>query len=248
MGVVVGVGVVVVEVVEGVRVAEAVGVGVAVTTGARVGGRGVAASTGAQEVDSVAAAVFIAATAAWSAAPSGIAVAVFVADPTAGAEVPDVRTGAEPVEAVGAATAGADVVAPVGVVAGLAETPAIAAGVEEPDAVEVLGAEGEAVTVGDEAVPVTLVVLVVDGTTESAVSCAWARASWAWASVTAACRVVGSMVAKVSPTVTTWPTWTGTADTVPLTGNTAVACETRCTVPLSVSVWDTGPRPAVTMR
>ena len=91
--------------------------------------------------------------------------------------------------------------------------------------------------------PVELVVVV-----WSVVSCAWAWSSAASASVTAAWRGVWSMVASCWPGVTVSPTLTGTPVTVPLTGNAAVTCETRFTVPVMVSVCDTEPFDAVATR
>ena len=44
------------------------------------------------------------------------------------------------------------------------------------------------------------------------------------------------------------PTLTRTPVTVPLTGKAAVTCDTRLTVPVSVSVCDTDPLPAVASR
>ncbi len=80
------------------------------------------------------------------------------------------------------------------------------------------------------------------------VSCAWAWSNVAWASVTAAWRGVWSIVASCWPGVTVSPTLTRTPVTVPLTGNAAVTCETRFTVPVMVSVWDTEPFDAVATR
>jgi hypothetical protein len=56
------------------------------------------------------------------------------------------------------------------------------------------------------------------------------------------------MAASCWPGVTVSPTLTRTPLTVPLTGNAAVTCETRFTVPVMVSVWATEPFDAVATR
>jgi hypothetical protein len=89
-------------------------------------------------------------------------------------------------------------------------------------------------------------VVVVDAS--SAVSWAWACNNAAWASVTAACSGVWSIVASCWPGVTVSPTLTETPVTVPLTGKAAVTWDTRLTVPVRVRVWETDPVVALASR
>jgi hypothetical protein len=193
---------------------------------------GVAARTGAQVAASFFAAAFIAATAFCSGAGSGI-FTVPVPDP--------VREPPEDVDPV----AVVDRVEPVPVLPPLAaadpeddpdedpeEEPVAEDGrAEEPDAPEPDELDDE--------------VVVVDSSDVSC-ACDWSRA--AWASVTAACSGVWSIVASCWPGLMVSPTLTDTPVTVPLTGKAAVTWDTRLTVPVSVSVCETEPLVAAARR
>ena len=193
---------------------------------------GVAARTGAQAVASFLAAAFMAARAFCIGAASGIETA---AEP----DVPPRAPAPDPVEPVDPVDVPVEPVEPVEPVDPDDDDEVRPDDPDAPDPVDPELAEDPE----DPEDPVELVVVV-----WSVVSCAWAWSNVAWASVTAAWRGVWSIVASCWPGVTVSPTLTRTPVTVPLTGNAAVTCETRFTVPVMVSVWDTEPFDAVATR
>jgi hypothetical protein len=117
---------------------------------------------------------------------------------------------------------------------------------DEEELDDELDGRADAPDAPDPVEPVALVELDDSAWSDVSWACAWSKV--AWASVTAACSGVWSIVASCWPGVTVSPTLTRTPVTVPFTGKAVVTCETRLTVPVRVSVWETDPLPAVASR